>query len=345
MSLEEITKLDNLFYDPKQGLVSLDKLKQKAKEQKIKLTHQQIEHYYDHQPVNHIMKPIRKPQAFSSYVANYPGHIYQMDIIVYTKYKFHNYQYILVVVDIYSRFVIAKAMTNRRIETSCNAFEEIIKEFGQPFKLQCDNEFNKTEFIKLLEKNGIRARFSDPNENNKNPIVERVNATLEILLQKARIVLQRHDWYNYLNDCVFNYNTTEHSTTHHKPVDIFLGNVPNDQDIIDVKYKFSIGDKVKIISDKKIFDKIDVVKMSNQTYVIESIKGERIKLYGVDKTYKPYEIKKVFTVDDTNNNQNYHLPTDEYIEHKKDLALKRVGVEKDNIITTKRTHKPNPKYE
>ncbi len=39
---------------------------------------------------------------------------YQMDIIVYNRYEYHKYKYILVVIDIYSRFAQARAMTNRK---------------------------------------------------------------------------------------------------------------------------------------------------------------------------------------------------------------------------------------
>lgn len=344
--MSEYQKLKKLFYNPKQGLNSVDKIKIKAEENEIDLKPQDIEEFYNKQPITQIMKPIRKPPAFSSYVANYPGHIYQMDIIVYQKYKYHNYQYILVIIDIYSRFANARAMTNRTLPTIINKFEEMIEEMGAPFKLQSDNEFNKSEFIKVLKKYDIKARFSDPDEKNKNPIVERVNATIETLLQKLRILFKRADWYNLLQDVLYNYNNTTHSTIKNKPIDVFKGNKANEQDIVKVDYKFNPGDKVKLVKKNNFFDKIDVIKLSKKTYVVESVKGERIKLYGVDdKTYKPYELSKVHIFDQDDELQfDITQPTQEYKDYRKKLKYDKIDIDESNIINTKREKRQNPKY-
>lgn len=344
MSKENIKKLNDLFYDPKQGLISLEKLKIKAKENKIDLKPKEIETFYNSQSINHIMKPTRKPHGYSSYVANYPGHIYQLDIINYQKYKFNNYQYIIVMIDIYSRFAICKAMTNRNLNTIIKTFEEMVEEIGIPYKLQCDNEFNKPEFLKILKYYDIDVMFSDPNQINKNPIVERFNATLEVLLQKLRITTNNQNWRSYLDDALFNYNNTYHSTIKGKPQDIFEGKEINLQDIIKVNYKYSPGDKVKIIKKSSPFDKVDVIKLSEKTYIIESFKGEKIKLYNEDKLYKPYELKKVLLFDEEENiNLDITKPTKEYKEHKKQLQNYKLGIDETNIINEKRTRKPTLK--
>lgn len=347
MSKENIEKLKNLFYDPKKGLISLDKLIIKAEENKIDLKPKDIEKFYNSQTINHIMKPTRKPHSYSSYTANYPGHIYQMDIIVYQKYKYHNYQYILVIIDIYSRYVIARAMTNRNLSTIIDNFEDMVEEIGLPYKLQCDNEFNKPEFRKILKEYDIDVMFSDPNQINKNPIVERVNATLEILLQKLRILLNNPNWKSYLPDAVENYNSTYHSTVKAKPIDIFNGKEVNMQDVVKVKYIYNPGDKVKIIKKSSPFDKVDVIKLSDKTYIVESMKGEKIKLYNEDKLYKPYELKKVIVYESEDqqiNNLDITKPTKEYQEYRKKIKNDKIGIDETNIITEKRIKKQNKKY-
>lgn len=347
MSKTNIEKLKSLFYDPKQGLISIEKLQKKATENNIKLTRDELENFYNSQPINHIMKPARKPKHYSSYVANYPGHIYQLDIINYQKYKYNNYQYILVMVDIYSRYAIAKEMTNRNLKTIVDKFEEMIKEIGPPYKLQCDNEFNKQQFLNVLKEYDIEVMFSDPNQINKNPIVERFNATLEVLMQKLRIITKNPNWTNYLSDALENYNNTYHSTVKQKPIDIFEGREINLQDIIKINYKYNAGDKVKIMKKSKPFDKVDVVKYSEKTYIIESIKGEKIKLYNEDKLYKPYEIKKVLLYENDDEDDiklDITKPTQESKEQKTKLKNKSLGIDETNIINTKRTIRPNKKY-
>ena len=52
----------------------------------------------------------------------------QMDILVYDRYELHKYKYILVVIDVYSRYVGAKSMTNRSLDTVMFNFDKIIDE-------------------------------------------------------------------------------------------------------------------------------------------------------------------------------------------------------------------------
>ena len=147
----------------------------------LNISRNDIKEFYNKQNITKLMKPIRKPKYFNSYRANYPSHIYQLDIINYSRYKINNYQYILCLIDVYSRLLIARAMTNREMTTIIKNFEDMIDEIGPPYKLQCDNEFNKKDFIEVLQKYDIQTRFSDPYEQFKNPIVERVNGTLQTL--------------------------------------------------------------------------------------------------------------------------------------------------------------------
>lgn len=326
-------KLKDIFYDPKQGLVSVKKLQDKANKKGLNLTREQIEEFYNKQAVNQLMKPIRKPRKFNSYVANYPGHIFQMDIMVYDRYTYHNYKYILVVIDIYSRYLITKPMTNRELKTIIANFKEILKTYGPPYELQCDNEFNKNEFKKLLEDYDIKYRFSDANDKNKNSVVERVNGTIALMLQKYRITSKRYDWYNYLDDITENYNTTIHSTTKHTPEDIFNGTETNEQKIVKVEPTFKPGDKVRTVIKKKVFDKGDTIKTSKDIYIVESVNRlGNVKLNGFSKVYKPYDIIKI-TNPDTDITE---LPKTETKNNKVMQLLKRMDIDETNIIQGKR---------
>lgn len=289
-------KLKELFYNTKKGLVSLEKLKKKAREEGIGLSYKDIEKFYKEQSINNLLKPVRKPKNFNSIVANYPSHIYQMDIINYQRYKYHNYQYILVIIDIYSRYTEARAMTNRRMQTIIKNFKEIMEVMGPPYKIQCDNEFNKKEFINVLETYNINVSFSDPYEINKNAIVERVNATILMLLQKIRLTTNAYDWNKYLPDVIENYNDTYHSTIKNKPFDVFVGDAFNEQDIINVKNEIEEGDKVRKVIKKEVFDKIDKVNLSKEVYTVEKVNKNKIKLFEDNKFYKPYELKITYEI-------------------------------------------------
>jgi hypothetical protein len=94
---------------------------------------------------------------------------------------------------------------------------------------------------------------------------------------------------------------------------------------------------------KELFDKIDTIKASKETYIIEQVKNNKIKLFGLDKMYKPHEISIVYELDD-NDDIDYDIvkPSQEAKEHKKELLNKRMGIDELNIIQGKRERKkPN----
>jgi len=324
-----IKQLEEIFYDPKKGLVNFNKFKQKIKEEKIHISNKELKDFYDKQAINQVLKPIKKQKKFNSFVANYAGHIYQIDIMNYDRYSFKHYKYILVVIDIFSRYIQAKPMTNRKLETIIINFENIIKIMGPPYKIEADNEFNRKEFIKLLDYYNIKYKFSDAYEINKNPIVERVNGTIAKMLQKIRVVFKKYDWNNYLDDVIENYNNTIHSTTKHKPIDIFNGQETNEQEYKIFENKFNVGDKVRIINKNIVFKKGDVLKLSTKVYTIENINKNRIKLIDVKKTYKPYELIKVLSNPD---DEELLIPENKQLEKKIKRYYKKEGLNIDNII-------------
>ena len=333
-------ELKQLFYNPKEGLVSKDKLYAKVKEKGINLTKKEVNEFYDNQEINQVLKPLRKQKEFNTYKANYPGHIYQLDIIVYNRFTQNKKSYILVLIDIYSRFMLAEAMYNRELTTIIKAYKKMIEEMGPPFELQADNEFNKIEFIKVLKEDGTSYRFSDTNEKHKNPIVERVNGTIAKLLQKVRMTTKNYKWNTYLSDVVENYNNTVHSTTGEKPIDIFLGEEPNNQEYNKVENEFKVGDKVRTITQKKVFGKGDVLTASKDIYVIESIKNNRIHIIGVKRSYKPYELIKVSDSTEV----KIIEPKTKTKENRIRYLHKRIDVNKENIINEKRVKKPNIRF-
>ena len=338
------TELNKIYYDIKTGFSSLDKLYTQAKLAGLNITKKEVKNYRDNQGLNQVLKPIRKQKEYSSHYAFQPRHIYEMDIIVYDRYTYHKYSYMLVVIDVYSRFAQVRPMTNRRIETIIKNYQSILTVMKAPQILQSDNEFNKKLFIEELDKSSTKTYFTDPDEIHKNPIVERFNKTVSQNIQKVRISLKRYDWYEYVYDVVDNYNTTKHSTVKGKPLEIFKELDMNKQVYKYVENPFIVGDKVRIARKKKIFDKADVLTYSVKIYIVEAIKKNKIKLHDIKKYYKPYELNKIESTNEIDNINNIEVPQTQTKNNKLKQLHKREDILNNNILTTKRTRKPNPKY-
>jgi hypothetical protein len=331
--MSELLKVKKLFYDTKQGLVSFNKFYDKIKENNINITKKQAEEFYKNQEVNQVLKPINRPKIYNSIVANFPRDIFQMDIMIYDRYEYRHYKYILVIIDVYSRYMMAKPMTNRRNETILENVEDIFKDIGIPRTIQCDNEFNTNNFNQFLKDNDIYVNYSDANLKIKNQIVERVNRTIALQLQKIRLTTGRNDWYNYIDDVIYNYNRTKHKTIKNKPIDIFNGKEYNQQNIMNFEPSFIVGDKVRIKKEKKLFDKGDILTYSKEIYIIKEVKGKKY-LLSDDKYYKPEQIKKVGEVEFLEK----PVVEPETKTEQKTLKnkLRRDGIELNNIIRTSR---------
>ena len=69
---------------------------------------------------------------------------------------------------------------------------------------------------------GIRGTFSTPYHPESNGMVERVNETLEKILQKL-VIDKTSQWSDYIQDAVFAYNIGYHSSTKYSPFQLLYG--------------------------------------------------------------------------------------------------------------------------
>jgi len=331
MTTDELLK--KLYYNPTIGLIGKDKFYQKVKIIKPDITMNEIDTFYDKQAINQVMARNIKTKVFSSMYAFYPTNIYEIDYIVYNRYTMNHYQYIFGCIDVYSRYAQAVATTNMRNETTIKALEKIFKVMGKPEILKGDRQFFNKEFIKYCDENNIKYEFTTSNEIYKNPIIERFNGTLARNINKYRVSSGNKKWYSYLSDIVDNYNLTYHKTIKDAPYNIMFQDKNNNQEIVILPSTFEIGDQVRKVIKKKVFDKGDMITHSPDVYIIEEIKGNKFKISdGRNHFYKPYEIKKANQVEF---DDNVIIP--EPVLYKTILKpRKRIDVDKGNIVTSTR---------
>lgn len=311
--------IHQLYYNPKTGFLSADKLYRKIRHDypSLKRKHPEIEEdqyptlakvrkFVRHQYVNQLLRPSRRPQYYNTIWAPSPGFNYQMDILVYqpTKYETQEgYKYIFVIIDVYSRKVGARPM-KRKNEWWPTLFHDIIeKDFGGrlPKHINCDNEFATNAFLDFCKKNDIVLHTSEPNEPYKNAIVERFHRTLALRIQKWREATGEIDWVQVLPDIIQGYNESWHRTIRAIPQEVWEGKDQNHQPIIRVKeQEFKVGDQVFIVHrEKHPFAKGDRLQHSTSAYVIVDQKGHKYQLQNMDthhvlkRYYKPIELRFV----------------------------------------------------
>ncbi|XP_028413774.1 uncharacterized protein K02A2.6-like [Dendronephthya gigantea] len=126
-------------------------------------------------------------------------------------------EYLLVVVDYYSRYYEVSIMHSTTSEKIIKALNEIFARFGFPYSLKSDNgrQFVSEEFKRFLQQVNIEHRTSPPLWPQANGEVERQNRTLLKALKVAQV--EGKDWRKELPQFLLAYRTTPQVTTGKTP--------------------------------------------------------------------------------------------------------------------------------
>lgn len=337
-------QISNTYYNAETGYInSASKLLKKIQQTHPNVKLHDVKQFLANQYAVQINKTVRKPKVYRSIISPSPRNNYQMDIIVYDRFEYNKHKYILCVIDVYSRYVSCRALTNRTNVTILENIKSIFEEMGLPKNLNCDNEFNKSTLNTYFKGNNITTHYSQPDEINKNAIVERFNRTLASLIQNWRSATSKYDWAKILPLLVANYNNTYHSTIKETPSNVFNSLAKSKQKIIRIQSNLKLDDVVRIIHKKLIFSKGDAIRNSVDTYTIVDIVGNKFELMNnstnrkLKHLYKDYELLRINTVNripDQTVEQVIH--TKAKVKRKVSKLNDRAHVNPSNVITTRR---------
>ncbi|CAM9770349.1 unnamed protein product, partial [Heterosigma akashiwo] len=245
-----------------------------------------IEEYLKRNQVHVINSRQYKTKEIKSYDAKYPLHILQMDLIDYSKKPARQFNYILVVLDLFSRFVWTFALTKKQPDKVLAAFMKINFD-RKPKKIVSDNgsEF-LAEFQQYLKKEGIKHVFTNPHSPFQNGNVERFNGTYKKLLEGNKMTSGK-TWVDYMKDMTKLYNSNVHSSTGFPPK-IALKAQVNDEVFENIREKqekrnankedvnreavFNVGDKVRLKVPKGKLGKHSVNNFTRELYVVKNIR-------------------------------------------------------------------------
>ena len=214
-------------------------------------------------------------------LSRFPFEFFMADLIEYprkqSKRANGGFVYILILIDCFTKKVWAAPMKNKSKEHSAEAFNSILKHFHQfPKNLITDGglEFFNSSVQKIFQSFGIN-HFKLPTRTQwKTSIAERVIQTIKSRLERIFDKRGNRKWLDVLDDVISNYNKTPHRSTGMAPQDVtdenrddvFKRLYPHSN--LTVVCKLKVGDKVRKILEKSLFDKGYSKKWTDEIYKI-----------------------------------------------------------------------------
>ena len=228
---------------------------------------------------------------------------WQADLADFQKISKQNddYKYLLVVIDVFSKFVWVEVLKNKTAQKVLEGFSNILnKSKRKPKQLQTDDgkEFINFKLKGFLDENSIN--FYTVKSENKACIVERVIRTIKEKLYRYFTYTKSVKYIDIIDDIVDSYNATYHRTIKMAPNQV---NFSNEQNIWEnlylfnnnkpLNFNFKIGDHVRLSKVKEVFTKGYIKKWTTEIFIINKQVPRYPPVYKV-KDLKGEEISGVF---------------------------------------------------
>lgn len=273
--------LTSLYYNPKNpgSFASAEALFRVVQEEKNhKISRKQVYDWLSSQRTFTLHKRNRKNFTRNRIIVGRVDEQWQADLIdiqKIAKYNGNN-KYILVAIDILSKFTWCEPLKNKTGKCIVQGFQKIFKQGRKPEKLQTDHgkEFLNKQFQTFLKKNNVL--FFTTNNETKAAIAERVIRTIKSKMYKYFTHKDTLKYTDIIQHITTSYNNTYHSSIKTKPRLVSQENEDHvwhilyDKDLVDgpVRFKFHIGDKVRLSKLKGVFEKGYTTAFTKEIFTI-----------------------------------------------------------------------------
>ena len=323
-----------------------NELYKKAKEVHPKITMKFVKEWLSNQQSAQMNnKPVKKNE-FKPIYAEQP-YSFQIDLTFFPRYKKQNSEYyvLFTAININTRFGYAYYAKDKEMTTILKFIKDMEKKTEiNVIETDKGSEFNNSEFKKFCEENNIILDLIK-SDSNKLGIINRWHRTIKEKLVKYFDSFDTVRWIDIIDKIVYNYNHTKNRGIGYKPIEVndFIENMIRQkkklegENIRSNEKEYQVGQYVRELTDKNIFDDKMKSKYSNEIYEITKvnnnsliIKNDKNDLFKIKKD----EVKIVNKPTENNIKLKEKIIANK--EHKQQRILKKVGVEQENIIEGKR---------
>ena len=305
--------------------------------------------------------------AFYPLVSYYPFSRIQLDILDLVDSvprANRGFRYILLAIDVFSRFVIAvpiKTKTEKDVVSGITSVLQNIRGYGYLVsQIDSDNEssFLSSSFKKLMDELGITQNLSRVGDHHSLGIIDRFCRTLRDILKRYSIAYDTNNWIDVIEKIIENYNTRVHSTLKTSPLetlmseksDVLYKRLDDKRRIAENQYynreNIGVGSKVRLKLRKGIFEK-GSERRTRTVHTVERVDGI---YYYVNDRENPYKKEELQVINDVNkrkeSNQNEAASEREAdrVRNRVNRRINKEGVEPEKDIVTDVNEKALRRY-
>lgn len=270
-------------------------------------------------PTNKIRKIINKLEVvqvfktkhtkfYKRFTETYPNNHWQMDLVDMSMFN-SPYNWMLQIIDIYSRYLFSIPLKRKSAVATFNAFKSAVEKMENPplrrviqkapknpNKISTDNgvEFKNRLFKSYTEKHYIKHQFAQKDDHQAQSIVERVNKTITHRLVMLMGQKGHSKWTDFHEKVVRGYNHSLHSTINDTPRNAYknLTILPIPQIEIPT---LKLNQKVRYRIHRNVFSKRKPI-FSSTTHTIEKIKSSFYYIR-IDDKLKKFRINDLQPID------------------------------------------------
>ena len=249
---------------------------------------------WSQQLADELHKPITRNFSKRSVISKGVDEIWAADLVgmqMFSKWN-KGIKYLLMVIDVFSKYGWIKPPKDKKTETVSKAFDEMFKSSKRlPKMLWTDkgSEFISKHFKEFLKTKGIKLYHTENEE--KSSVDERWNKTMKNRMWKMFTVNNNTVYWDKIDKLVNDYNNARHSSIKMTPVEASKKKNENKVrnnlygDLIYLKPgkpKFAIGDRVRISKYKRqVFDKGYTPNWTEEIFVIDKVLPTKPVTYSI----------------------------------------------------------------
>ena len=213
-----------------------------------------------------------------------PYHSISADLIDYQMFsrKNHGYKYILCVIDMFSRYNYVRPLHGKTAQEVAGKLEEIIgsmKFVPRFFTSDKGGEFDiRNTFIKSVLEDNYHMVVYYTTGPKKNSMVERFNRTLKERIERYFTENKTKTWVDILEDFSNNINHSVNRSIGMPPSEVTLENAKMIRDKLYPDRgkkvlcdKILVGDRVRVVLPKQVFDKGYRQAWTDEIFTVEKI--------------------------------------------------------------------------